>query len=44
MADPLAHFLENERSEYTYATSYIIPGVGIVTITTEFEPFDQEDD
>ena len=44
MADPLAQFLENASATMTHVTSYIIPDVGIVTITTEFEPFEDEED
>jgi hypothetical protein len=42
--DGLAQFLENQRSTVTHCTSYIIPDVGIITVTTEFEPFDQSGD
>lgn len=44
MIDGLAQFIENARSTVTHVASYIIPDVGITTITTEFEPFDQSGD
>lgn len=44
MADTLAQFLDNKRACHTVSRSYVIADVGIFTVTTEFEPFDGDDD
>jgi len=43
--DALAQFLEeNAKASRTQCTSYVIAGVGIVSITVSFEPLWDEDD
>lgn len=42
--DPLAQFLENKRAFLTLVHSDIIDGLGIITTTIEFEPFEEDDD
>ena len=33
----------NPMAEETTVTSYIIPGIGIFTVTVEFEPYEDDD-
>ncbi len=42
MPDPLAQFLENQRASVTQTTTYVLPD-GLLTVTVEFEPYDNED-
>lgn len=41
--DALAQFMANQRSICTSSTSFVTPE-GIVTVTVEFEPFDDGED
>ena len=41
--DALAQFMANQRSISTTSTSIVTP-TGIVTVTVEFEPFEDDDD
>lgn len=42
--DAFAQFLEDAHSIIHSSNSYIIPGVGIVRVTVEFEPMERDDD